>query len=252
MKKVKLIVSLLIVLLFLNSCARKQYAIKSINAYLVEMNSSYDSIADPGMLSLVQPYKTKIDAKMNEVIGKADQTLTKVGMQSLLANFTTDAMQEYASNLLGKVDFAVINNGGLRTILNQGPVTVGNCFEIYTFENSLVLLELSGKAVKQLFDGFVQRRMEGFSKSVQLTLKNNTIESLIISGRPLDEKATYRVVTVDYLAEGNDGMNALTQATLYKDLNITLRDMMIEYIKKLTSENKTIHATPDNRIEIKE
>jgi len=226
--------------------------IKSVNGYLVEMNSRFDSHADPEMLSLVQPYKNGLDTKMNEVIGEAAQTLMKFGTQSLLANFTTDAMQEYVTGLGKTVDFAVINNGGLRTTLNKGPITVGNLYEIYAFENRLVLLELSGKSVKQLFDGFAERKIEGFSKNVKLVIKNKKVESLTIGGKPLDENATYKVVTVDYLAEGNSGMEAFTQATQYTDLDILLRDAMIEYIKKLTTENKIIYAEPDDRLEIEE
>jgi len=252
MKKVNLITLLLIILFLLNACARKQYVMKSATGYLVEMNSSFDNNAVPEMRSLIQTYKTQLDAKMGEVIGESAITLTKSDVQSVLANFTADAMQEYATGLLETVDFAVINNGGLRTTLNQGRVTIGNMYEIYAFENRLVLLELSGKSVKQLFEGFTKRKMEGFSKSVQLVLKNKAIESLTIGGKPVDENKIYKVVTVDYLAEGNDRMEAFIQATQYTDLNITLRDMMIEYIKKLTAENKTIYAEPDNRIEIKE
>ena len=252
MKKVNSIVSILIVLSFLNACARKQYVMKSATGYLVEMNSRFDDRADAKMLSFVQTYKTQLDAKMNGVIGEAANTLTKTGSQSILANFTTDAMQEYATGLWGTVDFAVINNGGLRSTLNQGSIAIVNLYEIYAFENRLVLLELPGKAVKQLFEGFAQRKMEGFSKNVQLILKNRAIESLTIGGKPVDENGTYRVVTVDYLAEGNDGMEAFKQATQYTDFNIILRDMMIEYIKKLTAENKKVYVEPDNRIEIKE
>ena len=247
-----ILLTLFVLLFFLSACAKKQYAIKSVNGYLVEMNSRFDNNSNPAMLSLVQSYKTKLDAEMNEVIGEADQSLTKVGTQSLLANFTTDAMQEYATGLWGPVDFALINNGGLRMTLNQGAVTIGDLYEIYAFENRLVLLELPGKAVKQLFTGFLQRKMEGFSKNVRLTIKNHAIESLVIGGKPLDEKATYRVVTVDYLAEGNDGLTALTQTLHLTDSNIILRDAMIEYVKKLTAENKKIYAIPDDRIKIKD
>jgi 2',3'-cyclic-nucleotide 2'-phosphodiesterase (5'-nucleotidase family) len=236
----------------LSACAKKQYAIKSVNGYLVEMNNRFDSVADPQMAAIVQPYKTKIDAQMNTVIGEAAQTLTKIGSQSLLANFTTDAMQDYAPGLWGKVDFAVINNGGLRAELLQGPIKVENLYEIYAFENRLVLLDLTGKSVSQLFEGFIRRKMEGFSKNVQLTLKGKTIESLTIGGKPLDEQATYRIVTVDYLAEGNDGMTAFTQATHHTDSYVILREAMIEYVKKLTAENKKINATPDDRIKIEE
>jgi len=242
----------LALLFLLCACAKKQYAVKSVNGYLVEMNARFDSLPDPGMRSLVQTYKTGLDAKMNEVVGEADMTLTKTGTQSLLANFTTDAMKEFAVGLWGNIDFAVINNGGLRTTLNQGTVTVGDLYEIYAFENRLVLVDMPGKAVKKLFDGFVQRKIEGFSKDVRLTIKNKALESLIINGKPLDEKATYRVATVDYLAGGNGGMTAFTQATHITDSNIILRDVLIEYVKKLTAENKKIHATPDDRIEIKD
>jgi len=252
MKKVNFLLLIWVVLFLLSSCARKQYAMESANGYLVEMNNRYDSIADPTMVSFVEAYKNQLDAKMNEVIGKADQALTKTGLQNALANFTADAMREYATGLWGTVDFAVINNGGLRTTLNQGSITVGNMYEIYPFENHLVLLELPGKAVNRLFERFAKYKMEGFSKGVRLVIKNKAIESLTIGGKPVNDTATYRVVTVDFLAEGNDGMDAFTQATHYTDSNIILHDVMIEYIKKLTSENKIIHATPDDRMEITE
>ena len=252
MKKVNLIVWILLVLLSLNACSRKQYALKSVNGYLVEMNSDRDAKANPAMLAFVNRYKTQLDVEMNEIIGESAQTLTKSAPQSLLTNFTTDAMQEYAAGLWGKVDFALINNGGLRSTLNKGLITVGDLYEIYAFENRLVLLELPGKALKELFDSFAQRRVEGVSKGVRLVVNNKAVESLTIANRPLDEKASYRIATVDYLAEGNDGMAALTQAVKYTDSTITLRDALIEYIKKLTAENKKIDAKLDDRIEIKE
>jgi len=223
-----------------------------MSGHVVEINSRLDNNADPKMLSIVEMYKGKLDAEMNEVIGEAATTITKSGTQSFLAAFTADAMYEYVTGTYGAVDIALINNGGLRTTLNKGPITVGNMYEIFAFENVLVVLELQGKHLKQLFDAFTRRTIEGFPKNVRLTLKNKNVESLTINGRPLDENATYKVVTVDYLAEGNGGMEALKHSTKYTDLNITLRDMMINYIKKLTAENKKIYAEPDNRLEIKE
>ena len=252
MKKVKKITIFLIFLFLLNACAKKQYQIKSFEGYLVEMNSSLDNKPDTKMLAHVNSYKNKLDVKMNKIIGEATVALTKAGTQSVLANFTTDAMKEYATGLWGTVDFAVINNGGLRTTLNKGQVTVSNIYEIYAFENCLVLLELSGKNVRQLFEGFAKNKIEGFSKGVKLTVKNKSIESLSIGDKPLDDNAIYQVVTVDYLAEGNDNMEALAKAVKYTESNIVLRDAIIDYIKKLTSENKKINAMPDDRIEIKD
>ena len=253
MKKVSFIISFLIILFLFSACARKQYMIKSVDGYLVEMNNRFDSHADPAMHSIVEIYKNRLDAEMDEVIGEAAISLTKSGTQSLLANLTSDAMYEFVTEIYGgTIDFAVINNGGLRTSLNQGPITIGNMYEIYVFENQLTLLKMSGKAVKELFDGFAQRHTNSFSKNVRLVINNRKVETLMINGLPLDESAIYKVVTVDYLAEGNDGMRAFTQAENYIDFNLTLRDMMIRHIKKITVENKIVYAKPDDRIEIKE
>jgi 2',3'-cyclic-nucleotide 2'-phosphodiesterase (5'-nucleotidase family) len=252
MKKVNLFVSLFILVLCLSACAKKQYAVKSIEGSRIEMNDSWDGKATPKMVALVDSYKTTLSAEMNVEVGKAAQTLVKGFPQSLLTNFTTDAMQDYVSASQGPVDFAVINNGGLRTILNEGTITVGNLYEIYAFENRLVLLELPGKAVKEFFDFMAFHGGEGLSKGVELVAKKRELQSLKIGGQPVDENKIYRVVTVDYLAEGNSGMTALTQAVKYTDLNVTLRDAMIEYVKKLTTENKLIDAKLDNRIKIEE
>ncbi|GHT13117.1 5'-nucleotidase [Bacteroidia bacterium] len=252
MKKVNLFVSLCILVICLTACAKKHYATKSIEVSRIEMNSNRDDKASPEMLALVNSYKTRLSAEMNVEVGKAAQTLPKGFPQSLLTNFTADAMQDYVSASQGPVDFAVINNGGLRTILNEGTVTIGNLYEIYAFENRLVLLELPGKAVKEFFDFIAFHGGEGLSKGVELIAKKKELQSLKIGGQPVDENKTYRIVTVDYLAEGNSGMTALTQAVKYTDLNITLRDAMIEQVKKLTTENKLIDAKPDNRIKIEE
>jgi 2',3'-cyclic-nucleotide 2'-phosphodiesterase (5'-nucleotidase family) len=252
MKKVNLVVSLFILFASFTACSRKHYAVKNIEGSRIEMNSSLDAKANPGMIALVNSYKGKLDAEMNEKIGVAVQTLQKGFPQSLLSNFTADAMQDYASELWGPVDFALINNGGLRTILNKGTITVGNMYEIYAFENKLVLLELPGKAVRDFFDFIASHGGEGLSKGIELTVKKRTVLSLNIGGQPFNENKTYRIVTVDYLAEGNSGMDALTHAVKYTDTNVTLRDAMIEQVKKLTTENKQVDAKTDNRIKIED
>jgi len=252
MKQTKFFIGIIFFIIVLNACAKKQYEIKSVNGYLVEMNNAYDDRDGAKMSSIIQPYKIKLDARMNTIVGEAAKSLTKAGEQSVIANFTADAMYEYATDIWGPIDFAIINNGGIRTTINQGPVTIGNLYEIYAFENTLVLIDLTGKAVKELFASLALKKMEGFSKSIKLVIKDKAIESFTIGGSALDEEAIYKVATVDYLAEGNDGMAALTLSTGYKDSNIVLRDAMIEYIKNLTLENKLIDANADERLDYKE
>ncbi|GHV56807.1 5'-nucleotidase [Bacteroidia bacterium] len=202
------------------------------------------------MVALVASYKTQLDAKMNTPVGVAAQTLQKGFPQSLLSNFTADAMQQMAETMWGNIDFAIMNMGGLRSTLNQGPITLGNLYEVYPFENTLVLLELPGKAVKEFFDFIASHGGQGLSGSVTLVAKKRAVESLKIGGKPLDENKTYRIATIDYLAGGNDGMTALLQATRMENSNKQLRDLMIEYVKTLTANKKEVNATIDNRITV--
>jgi 2',3'-cyclic-nucleotide 2'-phosphodiesterase (5'-nucleotidase family) len=249
MKKVNLVVFIFLAGL-LSSCAKDRYGIRSIEASRIEINSDWDAKANPQMVALVESYKSKLDAEMDVPIGTAAQTMESGYPQSLLSNFTADAIKETAEKLWGKVDFAVMNNGGLRSSLNQGPVTVRNMFEIYSFDNRLVLLELPGKAVKEFFDFIAFNGGQGLSKDMRIVVKKRDVESLEIGGKPLDENKTYRVATIDYLAEGNDGMVAFRQSTNWIDSNETLRDVMIQYVKNLTSNNQEANATLDTRITI--
>ncbi|MDR1610122.1 MAG: 5'-nucleotidase C-terminal domain-containing protein [Candidatus Symbiothrix sp.] len=251
MKKVNLKTGLFfIAVILLTACAEKQYVVKDIEVTRVEMNSAWEPATNTEMRTLVDSLKAKMTEETQTVIGTTARTLTKGKPQSLLGNFTADAIFDYATGLWGTIDFAVINIGGIRSILNQGQVTAGNMYETFPFDNRIVLLELPGRAVKDFFDSIAQREGEGLSKNIELVIKNKTLLSLKIGGQDVDEDKIYFVATVDYLAEGNDRMEALTKAVKVTDSNRLIRDVLIEYVKKQTVENKAIDSNLDNRITI--
>lgn len=252
MKKVNLKTAgtLFIAVVLTTACAKKQYTVKSIEVTRVEMNSTWEPVAGTKMQTLVNSLHAKMAKETQTVIGTAGRTLTKGKPQSPLSNFAADALFDYASGLWGTVDFAVINIGGIRNILNQGQITIGNIYEIFPFDNRIVLLELPGKAVKDFFNSVAKKEGEGLSKNIETVMKNKTVQWLKIGGKTIDEHKIYLVATIDYLAEGNDRMDALTKAVKVTDSNILLRDAVIEYIKKQTAENKAIDSNMDNRIMI--
>jgi len=241
----------LIAVILLTACARKQYVVKSIEVTRVEMDSTWEPATSTQMQTLVNSLQAKMADETQKIIGTANRTLSKGKPQSLLTNFTADAMLDYASGLWGTVDFAVMNVGGIRTTLNQGNVSVGNIYEIYPFTNRLLLLELPGKAVKEFFDFVAETGGVGLSKNLEVVISDKAVESLKIGGKAVDENKIYRIATIDYLAEGNDGMTAFIKAVKVTDSNKLLRDIMIEHIKTLTDENKSVDARLDNRIIIK-
>lgn len=250
MKKVNLFIIVVGYLLLITGCASRQYEIENIKTSRVGMDRSWDEKAHPEMIALVNSYKDALDNQMNVEIGTATRTMTKGRPQSLLGNFTADALRKRAEALWGNIDFAIVNTGGLRSTLNKGTITIGNMYEIYSFDNTLVLLEVPGDAIRQFFQHIAAIGGQALSDNLELTVKKRKIKELKIGGKALDPAKTYRVATLDYLAEGNDGMDAFTKAVNRVDSKETLRDIMIEYVKQQTLKNKEINAELDRRITI--
>jgi 2',3'-cyclic-nucleotide 2'-phosphodiesterase (5'-nucleotidase family) len=235
----------------LTSCAPKRYVVTGVEGSKVLMDSAWDKKVDPSVQLLIAGYKSQLEAQMNQKIGEAAQTMTAGYPQSLLTNLTADAIKQFGEQYTGgTVDFAVMNVGGLRSALNKGTITIGNMYEIYSFDNLAVILDIDAKAVKELFGFYAFSGGQGLSSNVELVVKNRAIVSLKIGGAPVDDNRMYRVATIDYLAEGNNGMVALTQAKKTIATGVTLRDMMIEFVKKQTAAGQKIDSCLDNRIVI--
>ncbi len=231
------------------SCSKKQYMVTNIQGSRILMDSTWEAKISPETRSLVERYKKQMDSQMNEVIGEAAESMKSAAPQSLLTNLTSDAMKLYGEKYSKQhVDFAVCNVHGHRAALAQGPITVGNLFEIYSFDNLLVILDLEGKFVKKLFEYYASNEGEGVSSDVQLKINNKKVESLTIGGKPVKDDQIYKVATLDYLADGNSGMSALTKATKNFDTGVTLRDVMIDYVRKCTANGKKISSKLDSRI----
>jgi len=232
----------------LGCSTKKSYRIVEVQGSRVEMDSTWDENADSKMIELVDSYKNILDAEMNIEIGIADKTLTKAYPQGSLSNFSADIIKEFAEKKWGNIDFAIVNNGGIRSSLNKGVITIGNLFDIYPYDSQIVQLDLSAQTVHELFSFLALIGGEALSKEVQLVIKDRKVKTLLINDQPVDETKIYRVATIDFLAEGNDGMIALRQAERYTDSNLILRNVVIEYIKEKSEQGKFIDAELDNRI----
>lgn len=214
------------------------------------MDSTFDGKTDPHITSLIYSFKKQLDAEMNTVIGNAARTLTIEKPDRLLVNLTAGAMKQYGDeHLKNGVDIAFMNINGHRSSLNKGPITVGNMYEIYSFENELVYLDLKGEDLEKLFASFAQKAPQGFSSNVRLTIKNHQVYSLTINGKPLDKNKIYKIITLDYLADGNDNMEALKNAVSTSTTGILLRNMMIDYVKRCSVEGREVNAIADERIQ---
>lgn len=246
MKRIFLIVPILV--LILQSCSSQQYVVTSVKGEYIPVTPAIHP--DQKMVDLVANYRHRMEKVMDQVIGHSDQNMPYGKPESLLTNFTSDVMLQLDTKYTDNhpVDLAIMNVNGHRAAIPEGDVTVGDIFTTYPFENELVVVRLKGSNLKEVFDSYASMGGFGISRSVRLVIKDKQLKDAKVNGLPVDRNKIYTIVTLDYLAEGNDGMKALKKAESATPTGLTLRDYVMEYVKNQTQEGKEISSKLDGRI----
>jgi len=207
---------------------------------------------DMSVNNFIEPYKKELDTEMNKVIGVCPVELTEADYQSPLGNFIIDLILLQSEKTFGKsVDMAVVTNGGLRTPIPKGDVTVGNVFELMPFNNEIVVLELKGESIIKMIH-YAAFRGNAVFAGVKYKIKNGQTENIMIGGKPFDYDKIYTLAVSDYLAGGGDKMTFLTESVKTHQLGTLFRDAIINHIKELTVDGKEITGKLDNRVVIVE
>ena len=226
-------------------CTR-QYAVESYQPESVQISDSLDK--SPAVSALINPYKEKMETEMGEVLVHSDMQIEKGRPESLLGNFLSQLILDKCREYTGRpVDFGIVNYGGIRIpSLPTGPITKGKIYELMPFDNFLVVMTISGAAVKQLADHIAS--VEGWPVAgIRFEIKGQKAIEITIAGQPLDETATYTMAITDYLADGGDKLTFLVD----KDRTATgvfMRDAIIEYLQELSDAGKSITSQLDERI----
>jgi 2',3'-cyclic-nucleotide 2'-phosphodiesterase (5'-nucleotidase family) len=208
-----------------------------------------DSLTDDeAMDAFIQPYKHELEGKMNTQISHTDTELNKSGdnsnLGSLLADYTFEGADEWAKkNNLPPVDAAVINIGGIRTIIPKGDILTKQIYEVMPFENEIVIVKLHGKDVEGLFDYYLATQKNNPVSHLIIETDNQSISKKLINGKPLDYNKDYYIATSDYLAMGGDNMAFFGKGKLIAT-GIKMRDLFIEKFK----QNPNISAPDDIRL----
>lgn len=235
--------------LMLTSC-RPGYEVSTVKACKIPMDSVWDTAPDIEAMTLLKPYKASMDSIMNKVKGRAAVSMDRFRPESPLSNLIADVLRLSAKDFTGHpADMGLVNIGGIRNVLTQGAITTGNIYEILPFENSLCIVTLKGSDMRTLLENIAARGGEGVS-GIKITIneQGKVLESKI-GGQPITDERLYTVATIDYLAEGNDGMTALTKAQeRICPEGATLRGLFMKYIEQQTDARKDITASIEGRI----
>lgn len=204
-------------------------------------------MADPALTEMVSPYKAKMEAEMSTIIGQSTKALTRSRGESLLGNFVADLQRAYAEQEFGiNIDISIINNGGMRNDLPEGNITLGNIYELSPFDNYLVILELTAQDVQKLAEFMAARKNMAVS-GMEIIGEGNQVQSFKVNGQALDSNKVYLLAINDYLANGGDNMDFLTDLPVRENTDLLLRDMLIQMIKAKTARGEKLDAQIEGR-----
>ena len=241
-KKIKVCLYNFVILLTLTmllACSSKKYKNYQTTISLLNINDSIST--DNKIQSFIEPYKKHINKDLDSVLAfnPITQDKSKGSWETNIGNLFSNVTLELTRPIFKKrenktIDFCILNHGGIRAIIPAGDVTSRTAYEIMPFENSVMVIGLTGQEVIELANYILTEKkphpLEG------ITIKTNTDYSTVLSVEindiPLEENKIYYVVTSDYLANGGDNMSFFKKSSIKYDLDYKLRNVFIDYFKK--------------------
>jgi len=233
----------LLILVLLSGCAPRIHYLDTSSEYIKSEKVSDDE----EVTAMIAPYKERLDAEMNTVIGNTAKEFSKAKPESLMGNFVADLIHKKCEDYYGKaIDFTVVNYGGLRIpVLPAGNITRGKVFELMPFDNMLVVLEIKGATVRQIFGTMAANGGWPISKQVSYVIENASPTDILINGEALDDEKIYKVALSDYLANGGDKLFFLKDKKRH-NLGVLFREAILEYVVEQNGE--TMDAQIEGRV----
>lgn len=236
------------------SCSSHRYTIKKVDYQSVPIDNRYDAVPDAEVVSFLTPYKTKVDSLMSPVVGKVATDMDSDRPESKLSNLLADILIWAGKKFDEKPMVSIYNMGGIRASLSAGDVTIGDVIDVAPFENKICFMTLKGSQLTSLFQQIAARGGEGVNHAVKAVIsKDNKLVNLKINGENVNPEAEYRIATIDYLADGNDGMPELKNGTdrkMLKEESNNLRFIIMDYFRENMNAGKVVDAQVEGRITV--
>ncbi|MDE6134341.1 MAG: bifunctional metallophosphatase/5'-nucleotidase [Muribaculaceae bacterium] len=216
---------------------------------LIRIDSRFDGKTDPALVQALAPYKAGVDSLMHDWIGTTARALPADDPE--LLNFFADYTLQRGRDIAGKVDLSIVNKGGLRTDIPAGRFSKGHIINMVPFRNYIRVIEVKGSDLAEVFDVMARTAGNGISQNVSATYAGSGADAraknVLIDGRPIDSARTYRVATIDYLANGGDYMTGLSRGKKIAQSATPVFDDLIFYFTEGAGKGKPLSADPTPR-----
>lgn len=210
-----------------------------------------------------------IDAKYGTPFAKSEVDLNGAKapgnrtMETNLGDLITDAMmwkigQDTSEITVPKENIlAITNGGGIRAPIAKGDVSMKDVNTVLPFGNTLAVVYVTGAELLEALEASTYCTPEAVGAFPQVSgikftidvnkayAKNDTtypgstyygpksinrVSIQEVNGKPFDPKATYAVITNNFLAAGGDTYYAFASASAQFDTGLPLDEVLMEYI----------------------
>jgi 2',3'-cyclic-nucleotide 2'-phosphodiesterase/3'-nucleotidase len=241
--------------------ARWRVAAKS--ARTIPVTASTETDAE--IARLVEPYDRETQGWLARVIGASAAELTAEE-----SRFRDTAILDLIQRVqleVGQADVSMVASFNPQARLPKGDVTVRDIAGLYIYENTLVVLEVTGRQLQdalehsaKYFRAYEARRTpaelvdekipaynfdiaEGVTYDLDLTKPHGArVQNLRFRGVPLDPAQKLKLATNNYRVNGGGGYTMFKGAPEVYRSSTEIRELIIDWVER----NKRVPAEPTN------
>ena len=223
----------------LNNCADQPQKISNIESQRIEINNDVEP--DKSIEDFIKPYTLKVNKDMDSVLAFSPKNYSKKDGQfnTAIGNFMADVVlkesQPIFKNRTGlNIDMVLLNYGGIRSTIPEGPITTRTAYEVMPFENEVIIATLKGEQIFELIDYLVKSKKPHPISGLKIELDaNRNVNKASINNKEIDLNTSYNVATSDYLYRGGDRMDFFSKHEKSYPLDYKIRNVLIDYFKKI-------------------
>jgi 2',3'-cyclic-nucleotide 2'-phosphodiesterase/3'-nucleotidase len=220
---------------------------------------------DEELSRIAEPYDGEAKAFLSRVIGESRAELTAAD-----ARFQDSAIMDLIQRVqieAGNADVSMAAPFNLRARIPKGPVTVRDIAGLYIYDNTLVVLEVTGQQLKDALEHsarfflpyvagkkaseLVDSRIPTFNFDIAEGIDydldvarpvGQRIQNIRFHGQPLTMNQKLKLAVNNYRVNGGGGYVMYKNAPILFRSSEEIRDMIVEWVEK----HKEIPANPTN------
>jgi 2',3'-cyclic-nucleotide 2'-phosphodiesterase (5'-nucleotidase family) len=241
----------------------RRWRVAAKSARTIAVNEKTET--DDEVARLVEPYDRETQSWLARVIGESGAELTAAD-----ARFRDTAILDLIQRVqldVGKADVSLVASFNPQARLPRGAVTVRDIAGLYIYENTLVVLEVTGQVLKDALEHsaryfrayeagrtpaeLVDEKIpaynfdiaEGVTYDLDLTKPyGSRVRNLRFRGQPLDPAQKLKLATNNYRVNGGGGYTMFRDAPEIYRSSTEIRELIIDWVER----NRRVPAEPTN------